>query len=112
MAVCVLCNKSDADRCGDHHALYAVSDDSDVQRSGGDLPGSRRNQILEMRDDEFDTFETRMHYETLATHIWGYTLVALKALPPRFGLTGVWMGFGVFNLLWLAGVGVYLSIMQ
>ena len=90
MAVCVLCNKSDADRCGDHHALYAVSDDSDVQRSGGDLPGSRRNQILEMRDDEFDTFETRMHYETLATHIWGYTLVALKALPPRFGLTGVW----------------------
>jgi len=35
------------------------------------------------------------------------TLVALKELPPRFGLTGVWMGFGVFNILRLAGVAVH-----
>ena len=37
--------------------------------------------------------------------------MALKALPPKFGLTGVWMGFGVLNLPWLSGVGVHPSIM-
>lgn len=31
-------------------------------------------------------------------------LWALKAFPPTYGLTGVWMGFGVFNLLRLCGV--------
>lgn len=32
------------------------------------------------------------------------TLLALKELPAAFGLTGVWMSFGVFNTLRLAGV--------
>lgn len=31
-------------------------------------------------------------------------LWALRAFPPIYGLTGVWMGFGVFNMLRLAGV--------
>ena len=31
-------------------------------------------------------------------------LAALKVFPAKFGLTGVWMGFGVFNLIRLAGV--------
>lgn len=31
-------------------------------------------------------------------------LWALRAFPPVYGLTGVWMGFGVFNILRLAGV--------
>lgn len=31
-------------------------------------------------------------------------LWALRAFPPIFGLTGVWMGFGVFNTLRLLGV--------
>jgi len=35
------------------------------------------------------------------------TLLALKELPTRFGLTGVWMSFGVFNVLRLAGVAVH-----
>ena len=35
------------------------------------------------------------------------TLVALKSLPQKFGLTGVWMSFGVFNILRLAGVAVH-----
>ena len=34
-------------------------------------------------------------------------LWALKAFPPVFGLTGVWLGFGVFNVLRLAGVAVH-----
>ena len=34
-------------------------------------------------------------------------LWALKVFPARFGLTGVWMGFGVFNLLRLAGVWIH-----
>lgn len=32
------------------------------------------------------------------------TLVALKVFPAKFGLTGVWMGSGVFNSLRLMGV--------
>lgn len=35
------------------------------------------------------------------------TLVALKELPAKYGLTGVWMGFGVFNTLRLAGVAIH-----
>ena len=35
------------------------------------------------------------------------TLLALKVLPAKFGLTGVWMGFGVFNSLRLMGVLVH-----
>ena len=31
-------------------------------------------------------------------------LWALRTFPPIYGLTGVWMGFGVFNLLRLSGV--------
>lgn len=31
-------------------------------------------------------------------------LWALKTFPPMYGLTGVWIGFGVFNILRLAGV--------
>jgi len=34
-------------------------------------------------------------------------LFALKTLPPRFGLTGVWLSFGVFNILRLAGVVIH-----
>jgi len=34
-------------------------------------------------------------------------LWALKTFPPVFGLTGVWMGFGVFNILRLAGVAIH-----
>jgi len=34
-------------------------------------------------------------------------LLALKVFPAKFGLTGVWMGFGVFNLLRLAGVWIH-----
>jgi multidrug resistance protein, MATE family len=34
-------------------------------------------------------------------------LWALRVFPSRFGLTGVWMGFGVFNLLRLAGVCIH-----
>lgn len=33
--------------------------------------------------------------------------VALSTFPKRFGLTGVWMGFGVFNLLRLLGVWLH-----
>jgi putative MATE family efflux protein len=32
------------------------------------------------------------------------TLLALREFPSKFGLTGVWMSFGVFNTLRLAGV--------
>jgi hypothetical protein len=35
------------------------------------------------------------------------TLLALKELPTKFGLTGVWMSFGVFNVLRLAGVAIH-----
>lgn len=35
------------------------------------------------------------------------TLVALKEFPAKYGLTGVWMGFGVFNTLRLAGVAIH-----
>lgn len=31
-------------------------------------------------------------------------LIALRYLPAKFGLAGVWMGFGVFNILRLCGV--------
>ena len=34
-------------------------------------------------------------------------LWALKTFPPIYGLTGVWMGFGVFNLLRLSCVGIH-----
>jgi len=34
-------------------------------------------------------------------------LWALRTFPPTFGLTGVWMGFGVFNVLRLAGVFIH-----
>lgn len=34
-------------------------------------------------------------------------LWALQVFPARFGLTGVWMGFGVFNLIRLAGVCIH-----
>ncbi|CAB9515026.1 Mate efflux family protein (Partial), partial [Seminavis robusta] len=34
-------------------------------------------------------------------------LWALKTFPPIFGLTGVWMGFGVFNVLRLIGVAIH-----
>ena len=34
-------------------------------------------------------------------------LWALYVFPPRFGLTGVWMGFGVFNTLRLLGVMIH-----
>mmetsp|Transcript_3881 Transcript_3881/g.5607 ORF Transcript_3881/g.5607 Transcript_3881/m.5607 type:complete len:610 (+) Transcript_3881:369-2198(+) len=34
-------------------------------------------------------------------------LWALRTFPPIFGLTGVWMGFGVFNSLRLAGVWLH-----
>jgi len=35
------------------------------------------------------------------------TLLALREWPKRFGLTGVWMSFGVFNILRLVGVIVH-----
>jgi putative MATE family efflux protein len=35
------------------------------------------------------------------------TLGALNTLPQRFGLTGVWMSFGVFNSLRLTGVAIH-----
>mmetsp|Transcript_9090 Transcript_9090/g.17135 ORF Transcript_9090/g.17135 Transcript_9090/m.17135 type:complete len:265 (+) Transcript_9090:132-926(+) len=35
------------------------------------------------------------------------TLLALQQLPQKLGLTGVWMSFGVFNALRLAGVIVH-----
>jgi len=38
-------------------------------------------------------------------------LLALKTLPQRFGLTGVWMGFGVFNTLRLAGVYIHQTLL-
>ena len=31
-------------------------------------------------------------------------LISLKTLPNMFGLTGVWMSFGVFNIFRLGGV--------
>jgi MATE family multidrug resistance protein len=34
-------------------------------------------------------------------------LVALRVFPKEHGLTGVWMGFGVFNLLRLSGVAIH-----
>jgi Na+-driven multidrug efflux pump len=34
-------------------------------------------------------------------------LWALKTFPPIYGLTGVWIGFGVFNILRLSGVLVH-----
>ena len=34
-------------------------------------------------------------------------LWALNVFPSKFGLTGVWMGFGVFNILRLAGVWLH-----
>jgi multidrug resistance protein, MATE family len=34
-------------------------------------------------------------------------LWALKVFPPIYGLTGVWLGFGVFNVLRLAGVMIH-----
>ena len=37
----------------------------------------------------------------------GGLLWALRTFPPLFGLTGVWVGFGVFNVLRLAGVGYH-----
>lgn len=37
----------------------------------------------------------------------GGCLWALKFFPPRVGLTGVWLGFGVFNILRLIGVWIH-----
>ena len=34
-------------------------------------------------------------------------LWALSFFPPKFGLTGVWLGFGVFNFIRLAGVWIH-----
>ena len=34
-------------------------------------------------------------------------LWALKTFPPVYGLTGVWFGFGVFNILRLSGVAIH-----
>lgn len=34
-------------------------------------------------------------------------LWALKVFPPMVGLTGVWLGFGVFNIIRLAGVWIH-----
>jgi len=34
-------------------------------------------------------------------------LVTMRVLPPIYGLTGVWMGFGVFNLIRLIGVIIH-----
>jgi multidrug resistance protein, MATE family len=34
-------------------------------------------------------------------------LWALKVFPPIYGLTGVWFGFGVFNILRLTGVLIH-----
>jgi Na+-driven multidrug efflux pump len=36
-------------------------------------------------------------------------LWALRTFPPIYGLTGVWMAFGVFNVLRLAGVWLHQS---
>lgn len=37
-------------------------------------------------------------------------LMALQAFPGQYGLTGVWMGFGVFNSLRLMGVWLHQSV--
>lgn len=37
-------------------------------------------------------------------------LWALRTFPPIYGLTGVWMGFGVFNMLRLTGVYLHQRI--
>jgi len=37
-------------------------------------------------------------------------LLALGVFPSRFGLTGVWLAFGVFNAMRLLGVGLHHSI--
>jgi hypothetical protein len=34
-------------------------------------------------------------------------LWAISTFPKLYGLTGVWMGFAVFNVLRLAGVSIY-----
>ena len=34
-------------------------------------------------------------------------LVALRIFPPKVGLTGVWIGFGVFNVIRLIGVWIH-----
>lgn len=36
-----------------------------------------------------------------------FTLLGLNTLPARFGLNGVWMSFGIFNCLRLAGVTIH-----
>ena len=36
-----------------------------------------------------------------------FTLLGLNTLPTRFGLNGVWMSFGIFNCLRLAGVALH-----
>eukprot|EP00536_Pseudo-nitzschia_multiseries_P001265 jgi/Psemu1/317538/estExt_fgenesh1_pm.C_150030 len=36
-------------------------------------------------------------------------LWALRIFPPKFGLTGVWLAYGVFNLIRLAGVWIHQS---
>jgi MATE family multidrug resistance protein len=37
----------------------------------------------------------------------GGCLGALSVFPQKYGVTGVWMGFGVFNILRLAGVSIH-----
>lgn len=38
------------------------------------------------------------------------TIIALKKLPAMYGLTGVWMSFGVFNILRLIGVYIHQNV--
>lgn len=38
------------------------------------------------------------------------TIMALKKLPSMYGLTGVWMSFGVFNILRLIGVYIHQNV--
>jgi Na+-driven multidrug efflux pump len=37
----------------------------------------------------------------------GGCLAALNVFPQEHGVTGVWMGFGVFNMLRLSGVAIH-----
>jgi len=47
----------------------------------------------------------QLSFSTLAAT--SATLLALKTFPLTYGLTGVWMSFGVFNVIRLAGVWIH-----
>lgn len=47
----------------------------------------------------------QLSFSTLAATIG--CLIALRVFPPKFGLTGVWIGFGVFNIIRLVGVWIH-----